>query len=197
MGQKMKNCCWGQSDKYFSDWSKDACYLAYEVQRIGSSQFGIWILPMGASRQSNGQKPFPFLQTEFNEVNAVFSPDRRWIAYHSNESGRDEVYIRPFPGPSGKWQVSTTGGSRPRWRGDEKELFFVMDNNLMAAPIKLNTATVEVGRVQTLFQFNTNNILRNRDMYDVTRDGQKFLLCLRPKIILPPRSRWGWTGWER
>ena len=72
---------------------------------------------MSSSGKKSEREPFPFLQTEFNERGAVFSPDGRWIAYQSDESGQNEIYIRPFPGPGAKWQVSTKGGTRPRWRG--------------------------------------------------------------------------------
>ena len=67
---------------------------------------------------------FHFLQTEFNELNGQFSPDGRWIAYTSDESGRNEIYVGPFPGPGGKQQISTSGGRQPKWRGDGKEIFY-------------------------------------------------------------------------
>ena len=82
-------------------------------------------------------KPFPFVNTSFDEALGQFSPDGRWVAYHSNESGRHEVYVQPFPGPGGKWQISTSGGIEPRWRRDGKELFYIApDGKLMAAPIQ-------------------------------------------------------------
>jgi dipeptidyl aminopeptidase/acylaminoacyl peptidase len=109
----------------------------------------------------------------------AFSPDGRWIAYQSNESSeRDEIYILPFPDPGGKWQVSTTGGTRPHWRSDGKELFFLgTDSRLMSAQINLRTSTVQVGDVQPLFDlghFATFSV--NRDFYVVSRDGQRFLV---------------------
>ena len=123
------------------------------------------------------RKAFLFLQTEFNETRATFSPDGRWIAYQSDESGRLEVYIRPFPGPGGKWQVSTNGGSRPRWRRDGKELFYLgLDNKIMAADIKLGSATVDVGTVRASFPINPFGGA-GRDIYDVTGDGQRFLVA--------------------
>jgi Tol biopolymer transport system component len=102
-----------------SDWSLDGRFIAYDA---GDPQTGwdIWILPMNPDPQgaSGDRKPFLFLQTEFDESRPAFSPDGRWIAYQSNESGRWEIYIRPFPGPGGKWQVSTNGGSWAHWRGE-------------------------------------------------------------------------------
>ncbi len=100
-------------------WSPDGGFITYSFTYKANSS-DIWILPMSKTGKS---KPFPFLQTEFQEEFSTFSPDGRWIAYHSNESGKNEIFIRPFPGPGGKYQVSTTGGSVPRWRRDGKELF--------------------------------------------------------------------------
>ena len=92
----------------------------------------LWVLPLFGDR-----KPFPFVATSVNKGNGQFSPDGRWVAYQSNESGRYEVYVQPFPGPGGKWQVSTDGGIAPRWRRDSKELFYIAPNGkLMAVPIR-------------------------------------------------------------
>ena len=156
--------------KSSSDWSRDARFIAYTVDDPKTNS-DIWVLPM------NGEsKPFLFLQTEFNESRATFSPDSRWIAYQSDESGRQEVYIRPFPGPGGKWQVSTDGGSRPRWRRDGKELFYLgLDDKIMAAEVKFGVSTVEVGSVIPLFRFRPFSG-GQRDIYDVTGDGQRFLV---------------------
>ena len=129
--------------------------------------------PQGAS---GDRKPFLFLQTAFNEVRPAFSPDGRWIAYQSDESGRWEIYIRPFPGPGGKWQVSTNGGSRPRWRGDGKELFyFDFDNFITVAETNLDSSTVEIGVVRPLFSFRPFGG-GGTELYDVTADGQRFLV---------------------
>ena len=84
-----------------------------------------------------------FLKTEFDERHGQFSPDGRWVAYRSSESGRFEIYVRPFPGPGGQWQISTAGGIAPRWRPDGKELYYIApDGKLMAVPI--------VGKAQRL-----------------------------------------------
>ena len=80
----------------------------------------LWAAPMAGDR-----KPFPVVQTPFDETAGQFSPDGRWVAYQSNESRPVQIYVRPFPGPGGPWQVSTAGGSQPRWRPDGKELFYV------------------------------------------------------------------------
>ncbi len=129
----------------------------------------LWVLPL-----SGDQKPFPFLQTEFIENNGQFSPDGRWIAYESDESRRREIYVAPFPGPGGKRQISTAGGSYPRWRGDGKEIFYLAPyNKLMAAEVNGQGATLEVGAVRALFEARRGG---PGNVYDVTADGQRFLV---------------------
>ena len=103
----------------------------------------LWALPLAGDR-----KPFPVLQTPFDETSGQFSPDGRWVAYQSNESKTMQIYVRPFPGSGGQWQVSTEGGSQPRWGPDGKELFYVApDARLMAVPIAVgaDAQTLEPG----------------------------------------------------
>jgi Tol biopolymer transport system component len=161
-----------------SDWSRDGRFIAYTVIYPPGNNYDIWILPMNATGQNSARKPFAFLNSEFNEMRAVFSPDGRWIAYQSNESGRDEIYIRPFPGPGGKWQISIAGGTRPRWRADGKELFFVgTDFRIMSAKVNTGVSTVEVDSLEPLFDIGyvaTGSPIR--DLYDVSLDGQRFLM---------------------
>lgn len=153
---------------YPDDWSPDGRFISYSVTNKANSS-DIWILPVSGTGES---KPFPFLETEFEEELSVFSPDGRWIAYHSNGSGKNEIFVRPFPGPGGKYQVSTAGGSVPRWRRDGKELFFIGPGlKIMAADIQLGTTTVSVGSVRQL----VGSVLDNRN-FDVTADGKKFLV---------------------
>ena len=82
--------------------------------------YDLWVLPLEGER-----KPVPYLQTQFNEQMGQFSPDGRWVAYTSSESGRGEIYIQPYPADGGKWQVSTDGGRQSRWRADGKELYYL------------------------------------------------------------------------
>jgi Tol biopolymer transport system component len=183
-------------EKYPSDWSRDGRFVVYTANDPKTKQ-DIWILPMNPNPKGAGgeRKPFLFLQTEFNETRATFSPDGRWIAYESDESGRYEVYIRPFPGPGGKWQVSTSGGTRPRWRRDGKELFYLaLDDKIMAAEIKLGSATVDVGSVWPLFQSRPFSI-GGRDIYDVG-DGQRFLVASPGNVesSSPVTLVVNWTG---
>jgi Tol biopolymer transport system component len=133
----------------------------------------LWVLPLepGASGKA---EPRAFLQTPFNESRGKFSPDGAWVAYYSNESGVNQVYAAPFPGPGGKRQISGTNGMMPRWRKDGREIFYVtQDGQLMAAEVALRNGTLEVGKVQKLF----DGVITTRGLvYDVSADGQKFLV---------------------
>ena len=127
------------------------------------------------------RKPSPFVKTKFEETQAQFSPDVRWIAFISNESGRDEVYVSSFPTAGGKVRVSTDGGVQPRWRRDGKELFYLSPaRKLMAVPIQAGS-TLEVGAPQALFDvpfspIGTGSGVWARYGYDATADGQRFLV---------------------
>ena len=130
------------------------------------------MLPLDGDRQ-----PFPFLQTEFEERQAQFSPNGRWLAYISNESGRFEVYVRLFPPAAGKWQVSTGGGEQPRWRRDGKELFYAApDHTLMALDVKTDAPTLQSGVPKALFGTRIIESGTPGSDYAVTADGQRFLL---------------------
>ena len=166
--------------KYPSDWSRDGKFVAYSASDPKTGD-DIWIMPTSAKEE---RKPFLFLQTPANESRAAFSPDGRWIAYQSDESGNTEIYVRPFPGPGGKWQVSTNGGNRPRWRGDGKELFFQAGtaDRIMAAEIRLGPTTVDVGAERSLFPMRPFTGGR-RDVYDVTPDGKRFLVATPGNVV--------------
>jgi dipeptidyl aminopeptidase/acylaminoacyl peptidase len=126
---------------------------------------------------SGDRKPQPYLQTSFDESNARFSPDGRWMAYQSNESGKFQVYVQTFPLSGAKYQISTSGGNSPRWRRDGKELFYVSDDQkLMAVPIKLG-ATIEAGTPQPLFPLSPYpGVGSINSFYQPMRDGQRFLV---------------------
>ena len=148
-------------------WSADGRLLLYGViaSKEGAPQPDLWVLPSGGDK-----KPFPFLTTPFGEVPARFSPDGRWVAYVSNESGRSQVYVVPFPGPGGKWQISTQGGGAPVWRRDGKEIFYVADDaRLMAAAVSLTASGIEIGSERPLFQLFPGG---PRSFYDVAPDGR-------------------------
>jgi Tol biopolymer transport system component len=150
-------------------WSADGQFLLYE-KADPQTGWDLWVMPM-----SPVAKPRPFLNTPFQEEFGQFSPDGRWVAYKSNESGRGEVYVVPFPGPGAKRQVSTTGGDHPRWRRDGKEIFYLAsDDRLMAAAVSPEGSRFEVGAVETLFETSRARI--GVSPYDVSADGQRFLI---------------------
>jgi len=155
-----------------SDWSSDGRFLLYMVSAGGNTGYDLWVLPMEGER-----KPIPVLQTEFNETLGQFSPDGRWIAYQSTESTPPQVYVMGFPKSGGKFQVSTNGGVRPRWRRDGKEIYYLgPDRKLMAVEVKATATTFETGRPRELFQTRVVTAPPFSHTYDVTADGQRFLM---------------------
>ena len=157
-------------DKYPQSWSPDGRFLLYVTVGGATGQQELWVLPLGGP----DRKPFPFLRTRFSTGAAQFSPDGQWILYRSNETGRFEIYVAPFPGPGGKWQVSKAGGNVPRWRRDGKETFYIgPGNRLMAAATTVGRTRIEVGPVKELFQLSP---VTPRYFYDVSPDGQRFLV---------------------
>lgn len=151
-------------------WSPDGRFMLYTTTGGGPSAIDLWVLPLTGDRKS-----FPFLNTQFTEGQGQFSPDGRWIAYVSNESGHAEVYVAAFPGPRGKRQISIAGGDSPRWRRDGKELFYrtIVDGKLMAAAVDGRGAAFEVGAVTPLFSVLSGG---PRHFYDVSEDGRRLLI---------------------
>jgi hypothetical protein len=123
----------------------DGSAVVYQI-RSPKTGWDLMILP-----REPGADPKAFRATEFNETSGQFSPDGKFIAYMSNESGRNEIYVQPYPGPGRTWQISTTGGRDPHWRADGKELFYASaDQKLMAVEIQL-APTFQAGIPQPLF----------------------------------------------
>lgn len=160
-----------------SDWSRDGRFVLYQAQDPKTKE-DIWVVPLERSR-----KPFPFLRTEFDERDGHFSPDGHWVAYVSDESGRREVYVRPFshdlgagsPATGGEWLISTNGGDEPRWRGDGKELYYMAaDGKMMAVDISAGS-TFHAGVPQPLFEIPLRGVGRAFPPWDVTSDGKRFL----------------------
>ncbi len=167
-----------QADKWPTDWSRDGRFLLFG-ESDAKTRMDLWVLPLTAETKDAGRKPMPFLRTEFHERNGRFSPDGKWVAYDSNESGRYEVYVREFlpgqPASGGKWPVSTGGGVGPRWRGDGKELFYLApDRKLMAVEVKAGTR-FEAEIPRPLFQTRVFTGAPGAG-YAVTGDGQRFLI---------------------
>lgn len=156
------------------DWSRDGKYLMYNYQPSNGAH--LYILPLAGDR-----KPVPFLNTEFRTQQGQFSPNGRWVAYRSMESGRTEIYVQGFTLDSsqarGKWQVSVAGGEIPRWRRDGKELYYEFNNGYFAVDVKTDGASLEAGIPRLLFE--TPTIFSNTgggQPFVVTHDGQRFLV---------------------
>jgi hypothetical protein len=117
----------------------------------------------------------PFLRTQFNVYQGQVSPDSKWIAYTSNESGRNEIYVQSFPTGGARWLVSSSGGSLPRWRRDGKELFYrAPDGKLMVAPVRQAVQELEFGTPTPLFRVSEAQGMFSYP-YDLSLDGQKIL----------------------
>ncbi|MGH2436199.1 MAG: hypothetical protein ACRDFA_04305, partial [bacterium] len=162
----------GDFAKYPDSFSPDGRFLLFAssttTPKTGAD---LWLLPLAGDR-----KPFPFLQTPFDEFLGLFSPDGRWVAYMSNESGRYETYVTTFPDRRGKWLISTNGGRYPRWRGDGREIFYLeADGRIIAAEVSAEGTDIRVGAVRPLFDTR----LSGAWPYDVTPDGQRFLLNMQ------------------
>ncbi|MGB6430516.1 MAG: protein kinase [Candidatus Acidiferrales bacterium] len=152
--------------KSVNDWSPDGRYVVYDLSTPPTS---LWVLPLFGDR-----KPFPFIQGAYDAREARFSPNGRFIAYTSSETGNYEVYVQTFPDRSGKWQVSTAGGTYPVWRRDGKELYFVSSGELMAVDVTTDGPQFEAGIPKPLFSadFRPGNW---SSVYAPTADGQRFL----------------------
>jgi Tol biopolymer transport system component len=164
-------------DKIPSDWSTDGRFLLY-VNETKETGRDLWALPL--QPQGVGT-PIPLARTRFAEDQGQFSHDGRWIAFRTNESGLDEIYIQAFPGPGGKARISTQGGSQPRWRRDSKELFFVApDGRLMGVPVALpsNGQAPTVGAPVALFAARLTARGAPKHQYAVAPDGQRFLMVV-------------------
>jgi eukaryotic-like serine/threonine-protein kinase len=158
------------------DWSRDGRFLLF-IQRGKTTGSDLWVLGLDGDR-----KPFPYLATPFEEMQAKFSPDGHWVVYTSNESGTREVYVQPFPlSTGGKWPISNGGGSQPRWSRDGKELFyFTPDSMLMAVSVSANGAAFQPGVPKPLFRAailgGTGDGANSAWRWDVSPDGQRFLM---------------------
>jgi Tol biopolymer transport system component len=150
-----------------TDLSSDGRFLAYHVIDNKTKTWDLGLYSVAEKKTS------VFLSTPAAEVNGRFSPDGRWIAYQSDESGTVEVYVRPFSGHGGKWQISTAGGTQPVWNRNGKEIFYVSpDNKLMAVDVKADSG-FETGPPRALFDVHLKSV--NGWKYDVSPDGQRFL----------------------
>jgi eukaryotic-like serine/threonine-protein kinase len=168
-------------------WSPDGQLLAY-AEATPTTGYDIWMLQMGDPSAGSGQVPSaasgqvrkaqPFLRTRFDEAVPRFSPDGRWLVYVSNESARSEIYVQPYPGPGGKWQISTEGGREPVWNRNGRELFYRTGDKMMAVEITTQPS-FSVGKPRMLFEGRYRPTPATSPNYDVSPDGQRFLM-LKP-----------------
>jgi len=172
-------------------WSPDGRYLLY-ADTGPQTGYDLWALPLTGDR-----KPILISNTLFTELQGQFSPDGRWVAYQSNESsGRFEIYVQPFPGPGRKWQVSTVGGTSPRWGHDGKELFFLSpDLKLMAASVQTSGSTFESAAPVALFQTRaaTGGNANIKQQYDVSRDGRFLINTVTETSTVPVTLILNWS----
>ena len=156
-------------EKYISDWTRDGKYVLYAVRGEGHEGWDIFALPLEGER-----KPIPIVKTSFQETWPTFSPDGKYMAYQSNESGRMEIYVHEFPEARTKWQVSTGGGTQAHWRADGKELFYRAGTSLMAVPVATDS-TFTIGSPVRLFETRFAAVTV-RGHYRAWPDGQRFLV---------------------
>jgi eukaryotic-like serine/threonine-protein kinase len=172
----------GVFDMIPNSWSRDDRVLLCSIQNIAAAST-LALIP------ASGGDPVPFLRSQSSQTNGQISPDGKWVAYASNESGDWEIYVTTFPGAAGKWQVSRGGGGEPRWRGDGKEIFYLSPAGTLMAVATDTAETFSSGTPIPLFQVRGRAPISSTDLftYDVTKDGQRFLVnqYLKPEQIAP------------
>jgi Tol biopolymer transport system component len=183
-------------NKYPNSWSNDGQLLLFHTgnarSRTGND---VWVLPLGQQ-----QKPRVFLGGTFNETGGRFSPDGRWVSYQSGESGRAEVYVVPYPGPGGKWQISVGGGFAPRWNPNGRELLYQSTGTtIMSVTVDGSGTAFLASTPQKLFETR----LRNENYrgygvgsaYDISPDGQRILANLMTNAPTAPDAVTVVTNW--
>lgn len=162
------------ADKLPQDWTRDGRYLLSATPNsLPKTGNDVWALPLTPGKSGAADKPLVLRNSEFNEWHPRVSPDGKWLAYMSNESKRNEVYVVGFPALNGRWQVSVNGGALPVWSRDGRELYFIgPDRKLMAVPVKSGDQ-FQPGIPQPLFDVRLG---QTNPSYDVSADG-RFLIA--------------------
>ena len=165
------------------DWSRDGRYILFDsLDPQGKTKYDIWAMPMFGDR-----KPFPFIHSEFEEPEAMFSPNTHWVAFESNESGNYEVYLSPFPDGGAKWQISQGGGVQPMWKRDGSAVYYLAPGGkMMEASVGEKGSAVEIGTPHQLFQTTMAEAGAFGRAYSVSPDGKKFLVEKQERGTAPP-----------
>jgi dipeptidyl aminopeptidase/acylaminoacyl peptidase len=168
-------------------WSSDGRYLVYATVN-DETRWDLWLFPLFGDR-----KPTPLVRTPFNEFQAQISPDGRWLAYASDETGSYEIHVQAFPTPTWKRRISTSGGTEPQWRGDGRELFYLSTQGKLMSVDVGKGEMFESGEPQQLFQARVAGIARNH--YVAARDGSRFLIATQPEpaAATPITVELNWT----
>ena len=155
-------------DKFASEVTPDGKSVLFHTRGDSKTKTDIWIMPLA------GGEPKSIIRTEFSEQAATLSPDQRFMAYDSDESGRLEVYVCNFPTPTRKWQISSNGGEKPHWRGDGREIVYLAsDNKLTSVSVVASADDFQVGATTPLFTIQPQ---RPGNIFDMTADGQRFIV---------------------
>ena len=163
-----------------SDVSRDGRVLLYS--RAAELSMDLWYLSLIGDRT-----PHPYLEGPFHERDGQFSTDGKWVAYVSNETGRNEIYVQPFPGSGGRVQVTTGGGQQPRWAPRGTQLYYVAaDQRLTTVPIAFSQAGASVGQPVPLFRIEFENNFLARQQYTISPDGQRILANAATDALEPP-----------
>jgi len=166
------------------DWSRDGALLL--VGRTDAqTRDDLWVVPEG-----DGAKPSPYAAGSFNQTHGAFSPDGRWVAYASDESGRQEIYIDSFPKPGTRLRVTTAGGTEPCWRGDGSAIYFRRGSEVHVVRLVVKGQALEVAALDRLFDAGAT--IR---AFDVTPDGSRFLVNV-PAPDAAPRSATMVVNWK-
>ncbi|MGH9581454.1 MAG: hypothetical protein ACRD4O_00780, partial [Bryobacteraceae bacterium] len=166
-----------KANKNPTDWSPDGAYLAFDQRSPeGKNRTDIGLLPISGTEH----KPVMLLATEADEREAQFCPAGHWVAYTSDETGRDEVYVTSYPQAANRWQVSIAGGESPRWNDDGRQLYYLSpDRQMMAADVIPGASTFQVGAVRPLFATRASLELMAAP-FTVSKDGKRFLINTLP-----------------
>ncbi len=176
------------STKYPCDWASNGRLLYMNV--VSGNGARLWI-----HQDSPDKKDSPLLSTNFSEEFGRFSPDGRWLAYVSEETGKDEIFVVPFPSLSSKVQVSTAGGEQVAWRGDGKEIFYVSpDRKIMSVSVEAAGDNFKAAQPHELFSAQLTRVHHATREFDVTKDGQRFLINIRLEQVSEPITLY--ANWE-